>query len=216
MSIFGNYFRQTLRWMLIDRPGPIAALALGAAKVLDNVREPIFWLRNQFLPRSCDETRILDHAQARGIRKWPGETAEQYRGRVVTAWAWHRLGGLHAGLPKILEYRGYPGTEMINLGKENYDRWAEFEVELSPPPEGYTIPELYEIRVVANDQKPARSKCAALRISSEISIELIYAAITQITQVMTIGGYIEFRTAVWQSRPDATFDSRPDATFDSR
>ena len=213
MSIFGNYFQKTLRWLLIDRPGPIAALALGSAKALDNVRAPIFWLRDQFMPRSCDETRLPDHAQARGVRKWSGETTDQYRNRIVTAWAWHRMGGLHEGLPKILEYCGYPGTEIRPL--DQY-RWAEFDVELFPPPGGYTFPELYEIRVIANDQKPARSTCRALRISSVISLGLVFAAVTQITEVMTIGGYIQFITAVWVSRPDATFDSRPDATFDSR
>lgn len=219
MGIFGNYFQKTLKWLLIDKPGPIAALVMGAANVLDGVRAPIFWLRDQFLPRSCEEIILLDHANVRGVRQRSDETDEQFRERVVTAWAWHRLGGLNAGLPKILEYCGYPGTEIVNLAHddEGYrDRWAEFEVELFPPPEGYDIPELFEIWSVSTDQKPARSKCAALRISSEYSLGLVYAAITQITEVMTIGGYIVFRTAIWDSRPSATFDSRPDATFDSR
>ena len=215
MSLFGTYFQKTLRWLPIAKPGPLAALVLGAAKVLDSVRAPVLWLRDQFLPRSCEDDLLPDHAAARGVPLWPEETNGQLRQRIETAWAWHRLGGLNVGLPEILSYYGYPGTQIVNLRYEDLARWAEFMVELFPPLGGYTEQELVDIRTVADDQKPARSKCAALRITTGCEIQIRFAAVTQLTCVMAIMAYIA-GTAAFKDREGATFDDRVGATFDDR
>ena len=93
MGIFWDYFRKTLRFPLIWRPGPLAQLAKGGAEALDDTRGHIAWLRDQFTPETCDTTHLEHFARARGLRRWPSETDDFWKRRVVLAYEFYRRGG---------------------------------------------------------------------------------------------------------------------------
>jgi hypothetical protein len=119
MSLFWDYFKKTLRFMLIQKPGPLAQTAKGGAESLDRAREDALWLREQFLPAICDPEYLKRFGRSRGIRRYWHETDEQYKNRVILAFVWQLLGGRHHGLSELLNYYGYSGVEIVNLRDED-------------------------------------------------------------------------------------------------
>lgn len=159
MGLFWNYFKDGLRWPLIQRAGALAALAEGAARTLDQAREDILWLRRQFHPATCEEAFLDRFGQARGLVRRPGESAERWRTRVVLAYAFQRLGGSQSGMPVILDRYGFQGAQFTNLRAENPARWAEFSVEATATRQ-ITREELDAAVWLINEYKPARSRLA--------------------------------------------------------
>lgn len=168
MGVFKDYFFKTLRWPLIHRPGPLAALVEGLARALDEVRRDIIWLRNQFNPWTCELDMIPLHAASRGITQYATETDEQYRERCIRAFAWQRLGGGQLGMPQILAHFGYPGTEMLNVRHEDPERWAEFKPKVPVRDTGLDAEDFQRIGWTANETKPARSRLAGIQAASFI------------------------------------------------
>jgi len=164
MSLFWKYFREKLRWPLIWRPGVLAVLVKGGALVLDDARESILWLRNQFSPEICNGDHVANFAKSRGILRHALETDnEKFRQRVISAYAWQMFGGRAQGLPKILGHYGYKVNKLINLRDEDPNRWAEFRAEVQPPEgKGFEEKDFNLVPFVINDQKPARSKLDAV------------------------------------------------------
>lgn len=165
MSLFRDYFKKTLRFKLIWKPGPLSQMAEGGAEALDQAREDALWLREQFLPEICEPEYLKNFARSRGIKRYSRETDEQYKARVVLAFTWQLLGGRHAGLIKLLEYYGYKGIKVVNLRDEDPLRWAEFRVDTQPAEgQGFMEDDFYILDWLINDQKPARSLLAQLRM----------------------------------------------------
>ncbi|MBI4621031.1 MAG: hypothetical protein HY739_12870 [Desulfobacterales bacterium] len=160
MSLFWKYFKDTLRWPLIWKPGPLSVIVKGAALVLDDVRDSILWLRSQFKPETCEKEYIVRFARSRGIRRYNLETDdEKFKQRVIDAYAWQMLGGGIQGLPKILEQYGYICNKIVNVRHFDPDRWAEFRPEVTlPENEGFKEEDFDLIPFIVNDWKPARSK----------------------------------------------------------
>jgi P2-related tail formation protein len=159
--VFWPYFRDVLRWPLIFRPGPLAALVEGIARVFDDVREDILWLRDQLNPATCEADGVDDLASGRGIERHPLETAAQFRNRAVTAYAWHRQAGKVRGMSRILEHYGYPGCSIRNMRDDDPERWAEF-MPVVPVGSGLDMQDYALITWAAQETKPARSKLAGL------------------------------------------------------
>lgn len=168
MGVFWSYFKDSLHWALIQTSGPLAVLAEGLARYMDDVREDIFWLRDQYHPATCDESLVPYHGESRGITKYPGESADQYRTRVVKAFVWQKIGSKAKGLPIILEHHGYSGCEVANMRKEDTDRWAEFKVQVKAREEGLNVDDYRLVTWAANEAKPASSKLAGLDVVSEV------------------------------------------------
>jgi hypothetical protein len=191
MSLFFNYFKTKLNWLFIQTSGPLSAIVQGGAVVLDNTRDSILWLRRQFSPETCEEIYLASHGNARGIFQRPGESMEQFRVRVSKAYAWQLLGGKKTGLPRILAHYGYNDASLVDLKQEDPERWAEFRVEL-PLPNDVTITgdDIGNIDDVVNDQKPARSKLAALRIIRERRHDTLYASVIQVHTHVTVACYV--------------------------
>jgi len=168
MSVFKDYFFKTLRWPLIHCAGPLAALVEGLARAMDEVREDIIWLRNQFNPWTCDPDMIPKHAGSRGISQHVSETSEQFYKRCLHAFAWNRLGGGQIGMPQILAHFGYPDTSMYNVRREEPARWAEFKPNVPVPKGGLKAEDFTRISWAANETKPARSKLAGIRVESSM------------------------------------------------
>lgn len=165
MSLFFDYFKKNLKWYFIQKAGPIAAVVHGGARALDTARERILWMRLQAYPDTCDDQFVAVHGEARGIFQRQNESIEKYRIRVIKAYAWQLLGGKNAGLPQILEHYGYGKTFVHNMRDEDPERWAEFKVKL--PLSGDQVMaenDFVAMDEIVNDQKPARSKLAAITI----------------------------------------------------
>jgi hypothetical protein len=164
-SIFWNYFKNTLGWLLLQAPDAVSAIAKGVALVFDDVREDIFWLRDQLNPATCEGQYVAPHGEARGMDRHPLESDEQYRNRVVHARAWHGQGGKAQGMPRILEHYGYKDCSLYNCRKDDEARWAEFVLSVKAKkitPNDYGL-----LGWAVGEAKPARSKLAALRIDVE-------------------------------------------------
>jgi hypothetical protein len=172
MEIFWRYFRDTLGWPLVRVPGALAAIVAGAASLLDQVREDMLWLRRQFNPATCEEQYLDHYAQARGIRHHRLESADRFRARVVNAYTWQLQGGRVAGLFAILSHYGYAVVRIVNLRDEDPARWAEFRVVTDPPAEGFGADDYELLAWVINEQKPARSKLAGIRLTRSASLAL--------------------------------------------
>lgn len=187
MSLFWRYFTDTLRWRWIQTAGPLAALVKGGARVMDDVREDVLWLRRQAFPDTCEDQFLAIHGDARGVCQRENETIELYRTRVIKAYAWQLLGGKNLGLPRVLEYYGYPDTRIHNMRDDDLDRWAEFKVKFPKTDikvlEETDFPAIFD---TVEDQKPARSKLAALSFEREKQGGLTYACAVRHSKKITV------------------------------
>lgn len=159
---FWQYFRDTLALPLIRRQGALAGIAEGGAGALDSARDHVLWLRDQYAPGKCEAEHVANFAVARGIKRHRLETDTQFRARVVRAYAWQLLGGKQSGLPQILAHYGYT-AKVESLREEDPARWAEFRVSLDVP-EGLAAEDYELLNWIINDQKPARSRLAAISV----------------------------------------------------
>lgn len=160
-SRFWKYFHDKLNWMPIHRPGPLAAIARGLAHEMDDSRADILWLREQWHPARCERESVLGYGLSRGLQRHPRETDEQWRNRVVHAYAWHMLGGKVEGLPKILKFYGFDVPQIINMRQFLPSRWAEFQLVLNTPAtqeqQEQLLADLDMLIWLVNEYKPARS-----------------------------------------------------------
>ena len=196
MSLFFDYFKKTLNWLLIQKPGAIAAIVHGGAMALDTVRDKILWVRLQASPETCEDEYVAAHGAARGVFQRQGESLEKYRARVVRAYVWHLLGGKKTGLPKMLEHYGYALTSIYNLRDEDPERWAEFKINL-PLPENIVINEadIKNIDELVNDQKPARSKLAAIKVIRQRKHKIMITSVVRISIKVTVAPYVPASSA---------------------
>jgi P2-related tail formation protein len=163
-SPFWKYFAG-LRFGPLDAPGPLQALVKGMAHRLDTVRDDAVFLRAQWFPQLCEPEMLPAHGTSRGIIRHHTETPEQFRRRVINAYAWHMLGGKQEGLPELLEFYGYSVAEIDNVRKYQPSRWAEFQVGLDTPENlaaGDTVKSLETLVWLINEYKPARSVLARM------------------------------------------------------
>jgi P2-related tail formation protein len=156
--MFKNYFFEILKFPLILAGGALAVLARGGAACLDTAYSAITWLRQQFLPATCEYQYLDKHGQSRGLKRHPLESEEMWRKRVVRAAAWHKLAGYTHGLEEIFRQSGYPDTVIQELKDE---RWAEFILRV-PRPEQVSLETWDHLIWLANEYKRASSKLAGL------------------------------------------------------
>ncbi len=182
MSVFKEYFFDILRWPLIAKPGPLAMLVEALARSLDDVREDIIWLRDQFNPWTSETQMIPPHALSRGIVRHESETDQQYQERCIRAFAWHQYGGGQVGMPNILAHFGYPQAQMLNVRAEDIARWAEFRVRLPIPKTGLRTNDYQRIGWIVGETKPARSVLAGIVVNSQ-SPTTVYVAGTTYTSM---------------------------------
>ena len=191
MSRFWRYFKDKLRWPWIQAAGPLSVLVKGGALVLDDVRDDIIWLRLQAFPDTCDD-RFLDiHGQARGVYRRKNEPVDKYRTRVIKAYAWQLLGAKNAGLPQVLNHYGYPSVRVHNMRTEDTERWAEFKVKMPGlGSRGMTEDDFLAIDDVVNDQKPARSRLAAITVESDATDAITNAGVVRVTKKFRLLPYV--------------------------
>lgn len=88
------------------------------------------WLRD---PESPDDVLPLVGAE-RGMPRYPGETAAQYRARLLDAWNAYRFAGSEGTIVQQFEHAGYPGVEItfdaaaLGPNGEAAPYWSQFWV----------------------------------------------------------------------------------------
>ena len=167
-----KYFRDELRFPLIQDVGPLAQLAQGGGDVLDEVRELVYWLRRQLNPETCEDAYVANHARSRVIVRGPHETWSAFRTRVAQAYHFHWLAGKHNGMPQILELMGYPGASLINWRGQDPEKWAEFWCSLLPPADQeFRLQDYDQLFWILNEYKPARSRLVSLRFEHQVETD---------------------------------------------
>lgn len=157
MSLFWQYFRDTLAWPWLFTAGPLCVLAKGLALYLDDVRKDILWLRCQFIVSQADARLIPAYGTSRGIPRTRYDTDTKYRTRVERAYAWHMLSAKVEGLPQILAEYGYPNGKIGNCRDEKPELWAHFTLDLLTPPHEWGQADIDAVYDLAKQYKPARS-----------------------------------------------------------
>ncbi len=99
------------------------------APSLDRVRRGILTLREIWsLPVA--PASVLDRYGAdRGLPRWLEEPDEEYRRRLLAAFAWYALGGTTPGMRLVLEMLRYEDIQITE--RLTPERWAEFDVQVS-------------------------------------------------------------------------------------
>ena len=193
-SPFWRYFKDKLVFGLIAAPGALAVLAHGLARYMDDVRQDIYWVRDQFAPPMSDEKHIPLHGQSRGVPQIRFDDAARYRKRVERAHAWHRLGGKEYGLPVILSEYGFSGGKIHNCRADNPNLWAHFDINLMHPPRDFSTEDVDAILALANQYKPGRSVIGKLQFAAESYAPLHLGAAAQIAVI--IDHYITTKDAL--------------------
>lgn len=193
---FWGYFKDELRWPLIWRPGPLAALVEGLGRALDDVLADIMWFRRQFNPATCEASHVPAHAASRGIARHRLESATTFRGRCERAFAWHALGGGQAGVPRILEHLGYPDCTIVNMRERDPDRWAEFMPRVPVPEAGLGTEDYELVAWAADDTKPARSIVAGVQTEGTAAATVSAAAALVLGTVATLAPAVPRETNV--------------------
>lgn len=180
MSLFWQYFKNTLRWGLIWKPGPLSAVAEGGAAVLDQVRDHELWLRRQFFPELCEAGYLGKFAMARGLQRMPHETDAAWRSRTSNAYFFWKAGGTPGGMQRVLEW--FYGDVSID---ETVGGWAEFGVQVGLNSESPYTKFLIDL---INETKPARSRLYALDLTSQAYAPLYVAPAAKAATVNQVVG----------------------------
>lgn len=155
---FFQYFKDYLAFPFIQNKNALAVIVKGLALTMDNVKNDILAMRDQFVVPEADDSLISNYGVSRGIPRIRFDNDKQYRTRVEKALAWHKLGGKNQGLVQILAEYGYPNGEIQNLRHTDPARWATFNINLLDPGESLDQEKVNAIYEIANMYKPARSK----------------------------------------------------------
>lgn len=157
MGVFWKYFHETLAWPWIFRPGPLSVLVKGLALYMDDVRQDILWLREQFTAAKADSTLISGYGLSRGVPRTRYDSDSRYRKRVERAFVWHKKSGKIEGLPQVLAEYGYPSGVVRHLAPEKPELWAHFTLDLLTPPHEWGQADIDAVYDLAKQYKPARS-----------------------------------------------------------
>ena len=189
-SRFWRYFHDNLAWAQIFSPGPLACLIKGMAASLDEARQDMILLREQFTPETADGSFIEGYGASRGIIRTRLDTSDSYHRRVINAFVWHKLGGKTSGLAQILAENGFFNAAIgpLNMIQGVSDafaalHWAHFAVRLDVPLAGLDQDALDGLLWLVNEYKPARSKLWAV----SWQIPFVYAARIRIAGCVRLG-----------------------------
>lgn len=173
MSAFWRYFHDKLGWLPIFRPGPLSALVKGLALHMDDCRQDILWLREQWLAEKAGADLVPGYGESRGMLRFRFDTDESYRKRVVNAFAWHQLGGKTRGLERIFAENGLI-AEVAN--SPDPELWAHFRVRIKTTDMLFGLEALEMSFWLANEFKPARSVLEGVWTWGETRLNRYFAA----------------------------------------
>lgn len=125
-------------WYLTHRPlkllspeeSDVYTLFKATGKILDKAKEKIFLIRRQALIATATGKALDKHGIGRKLKRFAGETDEQYRKRLLAKYENARMAGTYRGIVKTVISLGYDNAEVRPLYLEDAERWAEFYVFL--------------------------------------------------------------------------------------
>lgn len=194
-SPFWRYFRDKLHFSLIAVPGALAVIIHGLARYLDDVRQDIFWLRDQFVPTKAEDAHIPLHGASRAVPCTRFDTDARYRKRVERAAKWHKLGGKVQGLPEIISEYGFSSAQVHNKRQDNPALWAHFDLNLLQPPQDFSQEDVAAVLAIANQYKPGRSVIGKVQFANQQRAPLYLGAAAQTTVI------INHYAKAWEAQP---------------
>jgi len=98
----------------------------------------------------------------RGLTRYPGESLEGWRTRVLGAWEFWQWSGTEYGLAVALSQLGY-ASAIVPVWTYDTARWSEFDIYIYPASRSYdgTPEERARILAIINKVKPAHTRLAA-------------------------------------------------------
>lgn len=101
---------------------------------LDDLAQRLYLIALSRLIAYAPEDALMLIGAERRIRRYPGESVEVYRRRVVGAWEYWDLAGTLPGMVRALRDAGYKASVIEHgVGPERDPvRWAEFSIYLTP------------------------------------------------------------------------------------
>lgn len=203
MGLFWPYFRDTLRLPFVRGTGPMAMLAEGGAEALDEARDVISLLRDQFFPFRCEAVYLARFARSRGIVRSPLEPEEHWLARVRFAYHWWSRGGRASAMAEGLRLGfGFSDVRVINMRAEDPAKWAQFRCELDGVT-GDVLSRVDQVRWAINEVKPARSKLFALRFAASPARMERYAGVS-----VQRGGFVTIYPPVLEAVAPAEMQSQ--------
>ena len=183
MGGFADYL-----WFLLPRPlrhpSGLAASEIGRlvdvlGGLLDDARDAGFQVRRAWFPQTAAGAALDLHGAERELIRWPGESDDAYRARLVAAFELHQAGGTIPGMVLAMETLGHAGARVIEPREANIRldgacdldgswtlgsrlSWALFEVAIQAPADGLSADELARILHTVRTWKPAHTRLAAL------------------------------------------------------
>ena len=194
-SPFWRYFRDTLAFALIATPSALAVLVHGLARYMDDIRQDILWLRDQFVPTKAEESHIPLHGESRAVPRTRFDTDARYRKRVELAAKWHKLGAKEQGLPEILKEYGFLSGKIHNKRQDDPALWAHFDINLLSPPKKFDSADVDAVFALANQYKPGRSVIGLVQFANQHHAPFCLGAVAQTTTI------IDHYAKAWESQP---------------
>lgn len=163
MGLFWSYFKGTLRLPFLFGAGPLVVLVQGAARSLDEVREIILGIRDQFLAARCEDANLTRYGGSRGITRSTLEPKAYWTARVRYAYHWWARGGRQSAMAEGLTGGfGFESAEVVNMRAEDAAKWASFRVVMKGGA-GDVLLHIDQVRWAISEVKPARSKLLGLK-----------------------------------------------------
>lgn len=152
---------------------------------LDTAKAAIFLSRRAWLIATASGNALDNHGRTRGLPRYPGESDDLYRRRLLAAYEIYALGGTSRGIIRALELMGYPHAQVHELYRDGvvtplhggtyvYDgqarhrggvRWAEFRVIMGIEDDRpFTRDDLAVIQAEIYRMKPAHTMPTGLAL----------------------------------------------------
>jgi len=151
------------------------------SELLMGAKEGIFRARRAWLVQTAPEVVLPVHAEFRRMPRYPAESVEGWRARILDAFLLHQEGGTTPGIERALTALGFPGSTVQALygqGTATYDatyahdgeihytgdpRAFEFDVQLVFD-EALTAQQLANLRAEIGRRKSARDRFNAFQL----------------------------------------------------
>ena len=106
-------------------------------RYFDDAMESLYHAAEQTMVATCEPEMLLIQAEERGMTRYSGEDAENFRKRIANYAEICRLGGSDAGVLLAVKSLGFNSVSIIKAKvlKQDDERWAEFYIILNMNPD---------------------------------------------------------------------------------
>ncbi len=147
------------------------------------LKDTILSVREQTMILTCAEALLPVFGQERDMPRLKGETARQYRLRLLQKYKIAEMAGTNEGILTAVKALGHDNVTIEPMHQTDPDRWAEATVWISGTKA--VIPNREIIQQEINNQKPASAKLE-LAIMQEMQGTIYVGAFRQTTKIIEI------------------------------